>query len=698
MPDYLFDRADRVPDGTDVYLYPTTNWPVPGQPSGAPLGTETTSDTMTDGSVTLTANPGEYWVYADVGGHHLYFGAAISAVVSDSEAADIAFTPAGTIAATDVQAAIEEAASEAGGSQDAADILEIFNVKDFGATGDSTTDDASAIQDAIDACDANRGGTVYFPQGRYRIATGLTVDNQGTWLVGEGSPGVNRATAQGSTRIISDDGVTAITFNAGSSTFRTLGYGMKNLHVLGASGATTGNGVLVRTTQKFTVYDVTCSDYTGGYGMKIGHVGTNSQYSELHNFSAGTCATGLWLGSTNTAPNGCRIWGGYFEGNGISTTPVASSIGIKVDAGDTLRLYGTVLQGWETAVYITSAAADHELHGPRFEYCNTSLRTASRNTMLLGGSFANSLLGGAGTPVLSSIAVRLDAGANNCTIMPSEWLAADGSGGSNLVVDPTVTGLRLPASAGEASASFVLGNVVAKQKVTDPITGAALGYTPIYDSITGITGPTLVKASNPGTTSVSSVTLTVPGSGVAAGEHLWVLVGYGLASTPASLTVTDSKSNTYTLEQQNDLTTGDTPHTAVYTCKVATALVGGDTITWTPSTAVNYPQVYAYKSGGAKTSSWTDDKDGATGTGTAAASPSLTTAEAWELVIGIVCCSSTQTIAPDSGYTQLGTETSTAKRTMTFYKIGTASGSETPSVTLSGSSGWAISAVGVKKA
>jgi hypothetical protein len=41
--------------------------------------------------------------------------------------------------------------------------LGLFNVKDFGAVGDSVTDDSAAILAAFAAAAANKGGTVYFP-------------------------------------------------------------------------------------------------------------------------------------------------------------------------------------------------------------------------------------------------------------------------------------------------------------------------------------------------------------------------------------------------------------------------------------------------------------------------------------------------------------------------------------------------------
>src|ERR1700730_10655054 len=49
-------------------------------------------------------------------------------------------------------------------------LSDIFNVKDFGAKGDSTTDDTVAIKAAIQAMynTSMKGGTVFFPPVHYR--------------------------------------------------------------------------------------------------------------------------------------------------------------------------------------------------------------------------------------------------------------------------------------------------------------------------------------------------------------------------------------------------------------------------------------------------------------------------------------------------------------------------------------------------
>ena len=46
----------------------------------------------------------------------------------------------------------------------------LFNVLDYGAKGDGMTDDAAAIQKAIDACSAQGGGRVLFPKGKTYMA------------------------------------------------------------------------------------------------------------------------------------------------------------------------------------------------------------------------------------------------------------------------------------------------------------------------------------------------------------------------------------------------------------------------------------------------------------------------------------------------------------------------------------------------
>ena len=53
---------------------------------------------------------------------------------------------------------------------------QVYNVATYGAKGDGTTDDAPAIQNAINAAKSAGGGVVYLPAGTYRLYTARTVD------------------------------------------------------------------------------------------------------------------------------------------------------------------------------------------------------------------------------------------------------------------------------------------------------------------------------------------------------------------------------------------------------------------------------------------------------------------------------------------------------------------------------------------
>lgn len=65
---------------------------------------------------------------------------------------------------------------------------QVFNVKAYGATGNGSTDDSSAVQAAINAATAAGGGTVYFPSGTYRLGTALTFPNDGATPVSSMNP------------------------------------------------------------------------------------------------------------------------------------------------------------------------------------------------------------------------------------------------------------------------------------------------------------------------------------------------------------------------------------------------------------------------------------------------------------------------------------------------------------------------------
>jgi hypothetical protein len=65
----------------------------------------------------------------------------------------------------------------------------VINVKAYGATGDGTTDDTTAIQAALDAVPSS-GGTVLLPAGTYVITSTLVIDKENTVLEGVGTSSI----------------------------------------------------------------------------------------------------------------------------------------------------------------------------------------------------------------------------------------------------------------------------------------------------------------------------------------------------------------------------------------------------------------------------------------------------------------------------------------------------------------------------
>lgn len=110
------------------------------------------------------------------------------------------------------------------------------DVKAFGATGNGSTDDTTAIQNAINSISGGLGAQVYFPPGVYCTFTGVTVSTAAVHLVGPAA-GSNTA-VQISTCNHDVTPVTLNAFTAGLRNIQVLGGGITSTHpalVLGSS-------------------------------------------------------------------------------------------------------------------------------------------------------------------------------------------------------------------------------------------------------------------------------------------------------------------------------------------------------------------------------------------------------------------------------------------------------------------------------
>lgn len=113
---------------------------------------------------------------------------------------------------------------------------QLFSVKAYGALGDGTTDDYSAINSAITAA-ASTGGVVYFPPATYLIGTTLTVPSNVTLR----GAGISRTTI----KVKNATNITAVTISGTG----TVNVGVEELTIDGnkANQTTGGYGISINT-------------------------------------------------------------------------------------------------------------------------------------------------------------------------------------------------------------------------------------------------------------------------------------------------------------------------------------------------------------------------------------------------------------------------------------------------------------------
>jgi hypothetical protein len=179
-------------------------------------------------------------------------------------------------------------------------LRDTLSVKDFGATGDGSTNDAPAIQAAITAA-ATLGQTVFFPAvaSYYRIAAALTVP-AGVKLVGEGF----------ASRIVQvTSGTNALTVNGDNIS-------LTNVAVVGANAAS-AIGISITGGNNITVENCQIKDWLNGI------------------YAAGTCHDLNILGN--------RLWGGTGDGGNAAditlygTDSVAGTIRrVRIDGNQCL--------------------------------------------------------------------------------------------------------------------------------------------------------------------------------------------------------------------------------------------------------------------------------------------------------------------------------------------------------------------------
>lgn len=234
--------------------------------------------------------------------------------------------------------------------------IKLMDVRHFGAAANGVTNDAAAIQAAINAVNAAGGGIVKFPAGVMKIGAALTLYS-GVILEGEGS----QATT------VSYTGAAQALVQATPGT-RIYGVGLRGIKFSDAGTGTIGLDLNSVSTGVFEDLIV------DGFTTAVSLTGTNGYcvYNRFTNVTAANSTTGFVIGGTGSNSNtfmACRA--------NVCTT------GWNITDSNQNQLIGCQLEGGTTGVSITSTtpslADRNTIAFCRFESNTTNINITSSN-------------------------------------------------------------------------------------------------------------------------------------------------------------------------------------------------------------------------------------------------------------------------------------------------------------------------------
>jgi hypothetical protein len=230
----------------------------------------------------------------------------------------------------------------------------MINVKTYGATGDGSTDDTSAIQDAIDAVPST-GGTVFLPVGTYVVSSTLTIDKDSTTLLGVGAASVIRVSSGALD-------IDAIKIGNGSTTRSQCA--IRDLRITADGQKTDGRGIFLDKCFKIWLQNLLIE----------------KQYRSLQYSNT----TEVWLSSSDvrdTKEHGLLLSNDLMSGfdwyitDCVFDNPDVTNVGsgIHWDGGETLVVTNVDLLRFSTGLYVNPT----EGHESRFGFLNNLIMDTS---------------------------------------------------------------------------------------------------------------------------------------------------------------------------------------------------------------------------------------------------------------------------------------------------------------------------------
>tara|TARA_R100000353_G_scaffold164246_1_gene124945 strand:+ start:125 stop:1606 length:1482 start_codon:yes stop_codon:yes gene_type:complete len=285
-------------------------------------------------------------------------------------------------------------------------LQDVVSVKDFGAKGDGSTDDAVAIQAAIDS--VSSGGIIFFPKGTYIIGTELGIRSNNTLV------GANRYDSVLKTKAGTD--ITLINDGSGVNSkicITDLGFSGNKANV------SAGQIMNLWKTEDFLVSNCRIVDSKGD-GMII----RQCSYGQIVNNNIINCDNhGISLTNTdNTSPQGNDI---QIVGNSIKN-PGAS--GINVSQQNNVTVTGNSVRHTSSSGHVDSSGQPTGYGGVRFS--NDTTRCVAGNNAIQGMSRGIFVVGTAGAYNTIDGNVINDSGIQGILIEASYQLVTD-----NTVID-----------------------------------------------------------------------------------------------------------------------------------------------------------------------------------------------------------------------------------------------------------------------
>jgi len=242
---------------------------------------------------------------------------------------------------------------------------DIVSVKDFGATGDGTTDDTAAIQAAITATPI--GAVLLFPKATYKIS-GVSVTGKAITLFGYGA---------------------TINCTGGTGAIQKTDHGNK-LIVKGISFTGSGSGIYHSVAPSTTVYDELliedCAFDMASGAYSIYSIGSREPVFIKNTFNNTNNANGIYF-SQSVSPfvNLCLFRGTTSSGTAVNYP----GTGTGYDAGLVLR--DCEIMGWATGV--NTVGLDWLcIQGCTIDYNTQSIKIAAQD----GANISNNYIGSVG--------------------------------------------------------------------------------------------------------------------------------------------------------------------------------------------------------------------------------------------------------------------------------------------------------------